>query len=645
VSHVDPSKSSSTSPPSLIAREPHEYTLDEVLPHLKGVRKSGKGYAVRCPVHGDRNASASIRQGDTRNIVFKCHAGCTFEEFINVLNKPLFRKDTEPDAPEPVLTLVSTYVYKSADGSVFAKKKRFVDEQGKKTFRWTALPEGQPPPLYRLDEIQGKPAVAIAEGEKDVDTLWSLGIPATCSPHGASRDVQKSKWEAHHTQQLIAAGVQRVVVFADNDAAGRAHQHATASACMASAVPVVRVVTFPDLLEGGDVTDWIAAGHTKDELVALLKASPLYVVTNWEPEPIGAAGKAEQRVRDFGGIFSTNLGEVEPEEVQWLWPRRIPLGMLTIIAGTPGLGKSYVTLDIAARITIGAIWPDVGTAAPEGTVVLLAAEDSIKHTVVPRLIALKADRHKIEKVDAVETQDKKGRTTFSLATDIPRLEKMVLTTGAKLVIVDPVNSYLGGKTDGFKDVEVREVLDPLKEMAERLEIAVVLIMHLKKGVEEEIIYRIGGSIGFGALARTIFFCAWDAENAGRVYFTNAKMNIAPKAPTLAYRIHPDMTLEWGREPIKLTAQEILASSAQGKSGPKQSARQDVKQWLVEFLKDGPQPAIEGERLAVEKGYRDRTLRRAMKDLGIVSTGTRNPESGQITGHVWTLPPPPEERPF
>jgi hypothetical protein len=245
--------------------------------------------------------------------------------------------------------------------------------------------------------------------------------------------------------------------------------------------------------------------------------------------------------------------------------------MLTIFAGSPGVGKSFVSLYIA-----GGIWPDVGKEAPMGTVILLAAEDSKEYTIKNRLDVLEADPYKIEKIEMVRPDQLGDGRTFDLSQDIARLEAMVKKTGAKLIIIDPVNSYLGGKQDGFKDVEVRRVLDPFKEMAERLDIAVILLMHTKKGIEEEILYQIGGSIAFSAVARNVFFCTRCPETPGRFFFTHPK-TIQVESPPLSYTISSKAGVVWGTDPIKLSAREILAAQHAKKPGPAQTARKDVKQ--------------------------------------------------------------------
>jgi hypothetical protein len=337
------------------------------------------------------------------------------------------------------------------------------------------------------------------------------------------------------------------------------------------------------------------------------------------------------------------MGSVTAKPVPWLWPGRIPLGMLTIFAGAPGTAKSFVSLYLAGRITTGGIWPDVGKSAPMGTVILLAAEDSTEYTIKPRLDILGADSTRVEKIDMVFTLDRKGQKHFSLADDLKELEVMVKKTGAKLVIIDPLNSYLGGKQDGFKDVEVRRVLDPLKEMAERLGIAVVLLMHTKKGLEDEIIYGIGGSVAVPAVARSIFFCTRDPETPGRFYFTHPKINISVEMPPLSYTISADVGVVWGTDPIRLTAREIL-NAQHKKPGPKQTARLEAKQWLVRYLSAGPR--TDGWATSAELGLKEKTVRRALEDLCVKVDPIRE-ANGRITGYTWTMPPRPEnpERPF
>ena len=128
--------------------------------------------------------------------------------------------------------------------------------------------EGQRRVVYRLPDLVGKPAVVVAEGEKDVDRLWAIGIPATCNLGGAGN------WTASDLQQLKDAGVKRVGVIGDNDDAGRRHNQVVAQSCRAYGLDV-RVVLLPDVPDKGDVTDYLAA-HSKADLLALIKASPVY---------------------------------------------------------------------------------------------------------------------------------------------------------------------------------------------------------------------------------------------------------------------------------------------------------------------------------------------------------------------------------
>jgi hypothetical protein len=278
--HVDPSRSSSASPP---------YTFDtgEEIAHLLRGKRSGAGWSAPCPAHEDEHESLSIGEGRDGKLLLKCHAGCTFEEIlaaIKALGGSQPRAARPATAPE-TLTVVAEYGYTNADGTPFATKTRYVNEQGEKTFRWKkggkpTLGEAKAP-LYRLHEIQAKEAVYIAEGEKDVNRLWSLGLPATCNPDGASKNTQRSKWTDEHSQQLVEASVKRVAILADHDEAGLAHAHAVARACQSAGI-ITKLVELPDLTEHQDVSDWLDADHTKADLKARVQWTVEYVAA---PEP------------------------------------------------------------------------------------------------------------------------------------------------------------------------------------------------------------------------------------------------------------------------------------------------------------------------------------------------------------------------
>ena len=127
--------------------------------------------------------------------------------------------------------------------------------------------------LYQLPSLQGQSVVYIAEGEKDVDRLRVIGLTATTNPGGASKTTSgESKWKPEYTAQLKAATIEHVVILPDNDEPGLAHADQVARSCHAAGLKV-KVVNMPGLKVKGDVSDWLDAGHTKDELVAIVKAT------------------------------------------------------------------------------------------------------------------------------------------------------------------------------------------------------------------------------------------------------------------------------------------------------------------------------------------------------------------------------------
>jgi putative DNA primase/helicase len=341
--------------------------------------------------------------------------------------------------------------------------------------------------------------------------------------------------------------------------------------------------------------------------------------------------------------------DVEMRSLEWLWPARIALGKLTLIAGEPGLGKSQLAAALAAAVTTGGPWPCGEDRAPQGSVVMLSAEDDASDTVVPRLTATGADLARVRLVSAVETADgrKSVRRSFNLQSDLDLLETALRDAGdARLVIIDPLTSYLGRGIDGNQTPAVRSVLDPLAEMAARWRAAVVGITHFSKNGGASAINRFIGSIAFVAAARAAFVVTADPESddPARRLFLPVKNNLAPLGSGLSFGIGEQAlgngrcasAIAWG-ERVAVTAGEVLAMSATVED---RSARAHAEAFLCDVLADGPLPVTEIEADAETADIAWRTLNRAKRALGVAAE--RHAECdwgfGRDGRWYWRLPP-------
>ena len=234
---------------------------------------------------------------------------------------------------------------------------------------------------------------------------------------------------------------------------------------------------------------------------------------------------------DPGLLITRCASEIEPERVEWLWPGRIAKGKHTCIAGEPGTGKSQLATYVAAQISMGAAWPCDEGSAPQGSVLMLSAEDGEADTIVPRLHAAGADLGRVHIVSAVRTDFRSSRG-FSLQADIELLEQKIAELGdVALITIDPISSYLG-KTDSHKNAEVRGVLEPLSAMAERTRVAVLSVTHFSKAGAAnttKALHRFIGSIAFVGAPRMAFAVIEDADDRDRRLMLHAKNNLAAPA--------------------------------------------------------------------------------------------------------------------
>jgi hypothetical protein len=231
------------------------------------------------------------------------------------------------------------------------------------------------------------------------------------------------------------------------------------------------------------------------------------------------------------GLIAVTLSDVAPKPVRWLWPGRMPLGKVTILDGDPGLGKSSLMLDMAARGSVGGMTP-TGEKLPLFDTIIVTTEDDAEDTLRPRLDRAGADPSRVHLV-----------TDLTLPDDADRLERLIADKRAMLVTLDPIVEYLGEAVKTASDHAVRRALKPLVGVAKRQACAVVGIRHLNKQGGLSAIYRGGGSIGFGGLARSVLAVGRNPDDDDQMVLAGVKINVARRSPSLAYRLVADGPLE------------------------------------------------------------------------------------------------------
>lgn len=313
------------------------------------------------------------------------------------------------------------------------------------------------------------------------------------------------------------------------------------------------------------------------------------------------------------------MADVESVPVRWLWPGRLPRGRLSLLAGMPGLGKSFATADFAARVSTGTPWPD-GSACDRGSVLFVAAEDDPADTVRPRLDAHNADVSRVHMLRGVHRLDRNGKPVEAafMLDDLRPLEQALDTIDdVRLVIIDPIGSYLGGRVDAHRDTEVRSVLAPLAALASKADAAVLLIAHIRKGTAAHADDLVLGSRAFTGLARSVLHLFADTENDGRRLLVPGKNNLSAPPAGLAYTIEGNPPgVVWSTDAVTLTAADLLVPRSGGSDG---GAFDEACEWLRDVLCGGPMPTVAIQERAEADGVKWRTVQRAKAALGIKAT--------------------------
>ena len=321
--------------------------------------------------------------------------------------------------------------------------------------------------------------------------------------------------------------------------------------------------------------------------------------------------------RDEPNLKLINMEQVEVEKIDWLLYPFIPFGKVTIVQGDPGEGKTTMVLQIIAKLTKGeAVLPSGSdeSALEEKTMVLepvnviyQTAEDGLGDTIKPRLLSAGADCSRVMVID-----DGDQALTMMDA----RLEEAIIQTKARLVVLDPIQGFLGADVDMHRANEIRPLMKRVALLAEKYHCAIILIGHMNKNSNGKSSYRGLGSIDFQAAARSVLIVGRIKDEPEIRVVCHVKSSLAPEGKSIAFRLDKDTGFEWIGE-YDISADDLLSGD---------NRRQKIhvaKEFLQEVLASGSVAQTKVAEEAESRGIKKKTLWNAKKELEIDSVKIGN----------------------
>jgi len=326
------------------------------------------------------------------------------------------------------------------------------------------------------------------------------------------------------------------------------------------------------------------------------------------------------------------LDSVESESIEWMWDGYIAIGHMTLLAGDPDMGKSQIAIDVAARLSTGGHMPKGARVLQPSSTIFLCSEDSIADTIRPRAEAAGANLKRLHVLKSTVVKDGKEKT-FTLQTDLDLLSRAVQAAGnVRLVVVDALTSYMG-RVENNDTTDIRAVLDRVSEWAADHGVAIWGITHPPKAAQKNAIRQFTAYVAAARLA----LLAIAEPDTDRKLLLSAKNNIGPKPQGRGYRIATKEIgpsgfitapyIQWDDAPVDYTADQAIAASSS-----RNSSLKEAKDFLSKCLADGPMDADEILAAAHSEMISEITLRRAKKELGVIS----KKKQGDDQPWMWSL---------
>ena len=321
--------------------------------------------------------------------------------------------------------------------------------------------------------------------------------------------------------------------------------------------------------------------------------------------------------RDEPNLKLINMEQVEVEKIDWLLYPFIPFGKVTIVQGDPGEGKTTMVLQIIAKLTKGEAVLPSGSDEPAleaktvdlepVNVIYQTAEDGLGDTIKPRLLSAGADCSRVMVID-----DNDQALTMMDA----RLEEAIIQTKARLVVLDPIQGFLGAAVDMHRANEIRPLMKRIAVLAEKYHCAIILIGHMNKNSNGKSSYRGLGSIDFQAAARSVLIVGRIKDEPEIRVVCHVKSSLAPEGKSIAFRLDKDTGFEWIGE-YDISADDLLSGDNRGQK------IHEAKEFLKEILVSGSVAQTKVAEEAESRGIKKKTLWNAKKELEIESVKIGN----------------------